>query len=1556
MDNVLQSDDLSLEDWERYSKASNDAGAHRSLASPPVEWVTFDGQGSMGLTPVISHPSISSMPSLPLGPSTLYSDEGDDDDPVLGYDISFVSSTCTFSIQKASLISEGIPSVVDSDVTVCQSSSSTIALRADEIPLRTTSSKSIADAMVTAMVTPIFLQAPQAPREALGTTLTKTLSRQHAVAHYGSSPTVAMLPYLAALLARQPPSHRKSESANGVPQPEDEEKESFPMTVLHVSRVIIEISGMPEVAVGCTTVSAASATSDLEAPPTTLTANLGAGLNSADASVPEVSDATQHQVVEDHVLSATDSSSSTEYFAPSATSDLLIPLTSRPNLVPVERVLPYSFSITSFSTESSPSLSIQERATATYPPLMMSSTEIPEDILSARVRDLSVHIGEARPARADSPEAFSDSDNSPAATIAAMPSYSSTASTSSTTSSAMSMSSVTLARPRHRTGLRQVPTFATAGRLQFSSSIESSSDEGNEDYTGNDEADQIETVQGEAYQERVAYDDEPDHGGSLGGGNQQDVHLDDSPADANNYRHLQERIYPLACTDNPEDDDGISRDEFDYKIVLPVVRLRTGYQLRSCDHEDHFQSFDSVSNRLGDHDRQHQQQQAPEMEGLSLERDAMHLEALGQGVSSSMSEPLRIWNLDPRDGIEFTRHSPEDAEASNAGAASVDLVASIPPTMAHTGEIGYGYAQVGGSVQGYTAHVHNARQGPRAAEMQAFVGATRDKAEIEDEDHGNGRDVETQVAPQYGGQWQSTHKRTQHPTLILVSQDRRESILHTPPPLHLPPLPPLPPRPLHRPLTFLKKFFRISSRLDSMKSTSSAPPPPPPQQELNQQHQQPHTPNQQPLASQQPPPPRHFNQQHFQQSLNLKGAPIYRQHLAATSTDNLSSEVSDPLGSSSSSNLIASMAPPTTTTNTSAAGGEWPSNPTAPTGQQREPSLLLCAPFIPHFDSDDDDTVITPVVADRVPNSRIGLRLPFQTQTNHQAMFEGQRQHQQQQILGHMSPLMSQRLHHGALLYVDLDSTGSITQPPPQAVASVTFGLGEGVGRMMESGFPRIMEPTHIFGQRLIQQEIEAVRSWHARHEQNHMSTTRDNVATSTLVSSFSSIPQPPQHQQPQQTQPQQPPHHRQLQQTQFQQPLQYQQQPQLPLQYNQEQHRHYHDNHQFQQTLQSRHQPQYRIQHQVQDGGNHPSQGEKTTYDPTEDLDGDNSVDADAAFMSARQFQDPHHQLQQQSHYPQQQQPQLQRHRPSTTTNSNSNGVGCHYGDNGDNGGLLAPPQPWLTDSVSSSQYASSRAIHPRLLLQQQEQLRQKILDQRAQHQQQGQFLHHQYQPQQQFQKQQHLLPNQSGFDFEQQHTPQHIPSQTVSDHLEFPPQQQRNHRHQQAVQTTLSSHAQEIEKEQRQLSIQLQIQEEQREILRQLQRNCETQGEEQMARAQRQKEARRVITLAQQIQAQQVRVQLVRAVQQVQVVQVQQQAHHGLQVRAQQVQVLEVQGLQGLQGQWQGQGGLGQTSTGGQIPLQSLLTDEQNRQLDQVLYGGDKQELDEGDDEGKQKKRGGD
>ncbi|KAG0310312.1 hypothetical protein BGZ97_012659, partial [Linnemannia gamsii] len=1558
VDNILQNNDLSLEDWENYNKTRKDAAppstttttAYPSLAPPSAAWGPFDGHDSIELMPVTSGPSTSSMPSLPLGPSSLTGDEGEDEGPVLGYNVSFASSMYTFSVHRAPSVFEEIPSVADDDATVDQSSSSAIAFRADEIPPCTMPDDSIVDAIAMAMDTPIFTRIPQTPTMALGNTLTKTQSLQHAVALFDSSTTTTMPPYLAALLESKPPSHRANTSASGVPQQKDGETGSFPMTVLQVNRVIISIQGMPEVAVRSTSNSAASAISSSAAvpPSTTITANSGLiGLAFSDANTPEASDVTQHQVAQGHGLPETDSSSPVEYYTLSVMRNSPIPPTSQSSFVPVETVLSSSFP-TTFSTESSPSLSTQEQTIAAHPPSMATSTEIPEDFLAARLRDLSAHMAEAGPARANSSEPISEDDKSPAATIAAVPSDSPTASTSSTSSSTLSTSSVTPTRPRHRVGLLQIPTFATAGRLHFSSSNESSSDEGNGDYAGHDEVDQ-----GEADQERVAHN-EPDYGDFPGSSsNRQDVHQDNSSADRNINLHQLEGVRPFASNDDFEDDDDIPRDEFDYKIVRPVVRLRPGHQLRSYNQEDLFSDFDSVSDRLGEHDRQFQQWQAAREEGEPLERDAMDLGALGLGVSDSTNGTLRIRNLDLWDGIDSVQHYPQDTDAANANAEAVLVSpkAGMPPATTHTGNIVYRQAQAGGLAQGYVAHIQNVSQASRAAQMQAFVGVAGDKAETEDEDQDNGQDVETQVASQYGEQWQSIHR----PTLILAFQDRREGILSTLSPLHPPPLPSLPPRPVNRPLTILKKLFRISSNRDSMPSTSSAPPPPPQQQQQqHQQHHQTRAFTNQSLATQQRPLPQHVNQQHFQQSLDFRGAPTYHQHLVATSTDNLSNEISVPLGSSDS---IASMAPPTTTTNTRAgAGGEWPSNPTPPTDHQQATSLLLCAPFIPQFDSDDDDMVIPPVVAVRVPNSRIGVRLPFQNQANHREMFEGQQQQQQQQIPGHMLSQMSQSLHHGAPSYVHLDSTSATAHTPPQPEAGATFGLGDGGGSMMENRIPQISEPTHIFGQRLIQQEIAAVRSRHDRHEQDYMYTSRNNVACSTPVSSFSSIQQPLQHQHPQQAQPQQPSRRHHQQQTQSHQPLQYQQQPQLPPQCNQDQHHNYHHSHLHQQPLQPQHQPQYQVQHQVQEGGNHPTQGEKTTYDPTEDLD-DNGVDADAEFMSARQFQDPYHQLQQQPPHhlqqqqQQQQQLQLQPYLQSTTTNNHNNGGGNPCGDNS---GFLVPPlQPWLTGPTSSSQYPSSRTVHPRLLLQQQEQqLRQQIDDQRVQRQQHMQIVHQQHQLQQQQlqqrllfeqqqqqqhqqqqqqyqqqQQQQHLLPNVSGFVVAQQYPPQQIPSQNIDEYLGFLPQQNHNHHYQHHQQAA-------------------QIHKEQRESLRQLKKDHEAQGQEEMAHAQRQEHTRPMITLSQRIPPQHVQVQQVRAAQVVQVHQ--QQAQNGLQVRAQQVQVQQAQGLEGLQGQWQGQGGLEQTGTSGQLPLPSLLTDEQSRQLDRVLYGGDKQELAEEDSEG--------
>lgn len=70
--------------------------------------------------------------------------------------------------------------------------------------------------------------------------------------------------------------------------------------------------------------------------------------------------------------------------------------------------------------------------------------------------------------------------------------------------------------------------------------------------------------------------------------------------------------------------------------------------------------------------------------------------------------------------------------------------------------------------------------------------------------------------------------------------------------------------------------------------------------------------------------------------------------------------------------------------------------------------------------------------------------------------------------------------------------------------------------------------------------------------------------------------------------------------------------------------------------------------------------------------------------------------------------------------------------------------------------------------------------------------------------------------------------------------------------------------------------------------------------------------------------------------------------QVQVQQGQILQPQGLRGVQGQWQGGlvggegGGTGQRRVS-QAPLPSLMTAEQNRELDAVLYGVDKQEVGE-------------
>lgn len=407
------------------------------------------------------------------------------------------------------------------------------------------------------------------------------------------------------------------------------------------------------------------------------------------------------------------------------------------------------------------------------------------------------------------------------------------------------------------------------------------------------------------------------------------------------------------------------------------------------------------------------------------ERGETQLDSLAPRVSSlTRRGPLQARNPDPRSDLESSPHRPQHADAATLDAAFVDLGLRRGPATTQA----RGIARRGSHIQ------QDVSQQSRTAEMQGFVGVAGDKAEIEEEDEqDNGGDVETQALA-IGGQWQSTRSRTQHPTTTMASQDRRESVLPFPRPLH-PPL--IPPRPPHRPLSFIRI---MSPGRDFKPPTSSPAPPAPPQQQQpsTQPQQQVRSFTDQPLNKQQPLPQQHIPPPFQQQSLHVGGAPTSHQYPTATGTAIHSSEISVPLGSM---DTYAANGEPLTTastaTNTSTgAGEEWSSNSTPPTEQAA--SLLLCAPFVPKFNDSDDDE-IPPVVAVRVPNSRSGLRLPFQNQAGPHALFE-----EQQQIPIQALPLMSQSLFHDATGLQPVAAAGAT------GVAGATFSLGG--GRMTEGG------------------------------------------------------------------------------------------------------------------------------------------------------------------------------------------------------------------------------------------------------------------------------------------------------------------------------------------------------------------------------------------------------------------------------------------------------------------------------------------------------------------------
>ncbi|KAF8942081.1 hypothetical protein BGZ47_006902 [Haplosporangium gracile] len=802
---TLEKYELSFEEWGSHiTTRIHAATARPSLAPPTVEWITLDNHETLALgpfEPTLPESSIESAVSdaepyvvglwsggVQVGVSSTPDGQADVGRLVPGDLASRSSSEYSFSAHRESSVLDEALSVAGEDSSESQSSLSAVVIDAEQTPPPpTTPIVLIADAIAMTVSTPMDCQTPLTLEKVQDIAQTAPLSLTRAIVLNGSSPTVAMSPRLEALLAYWPLLHR----LQGVPQLEYEGKETIPTTVLYVHRVIIDIPEMPTIAVGPTSSSAVLVTSSSAVPVPVPSASSDPGLVSASGNASHISDTPQPQASEDQALPEIDPTPLSQYDNPTTANDSSIPPIAQPDLESVEEDLSPSSSTLFFSTTSVPSLSAQDRTPAAHPPRTIT-TERSQDHLSTRFRDLTVHMVEAEPTRVNSPN-DSEEDDSPAATIAAISSGSRSNSSSSTSSSALSVTSILAlrSRPSH---LLVPPTFATAGRFQFSSSNEVSSEEGD----------------GSDFDHSEADDDDLVHDNSSGDGNQHNVHrIESTPVD-NNHNH-QQGMQPHASMVNSKEDD-FERDEHNFKIVRPMIRLRPGYRLQALHHEDLFVDFDSVGVHLGEHDRDFQQRRLAGLEEPQ-ERRMLQLDS----VSSSTRRPLRARNPDPRDDLEYSRHRLQDAGAATGEEGFVKREMDGVPPM----------TQAEGLARG-DAHVQDARKLYRVAQMQGFVGVTGDKAEIEEEDEqDNGRDIEVQ-AMAYGGQWQSTRSRAQHSTFIMAPQDRRESVLQLPLPLHPPPLPPLPPRPPHRPFTFLRN---MSLGHDSTASTWAAPPPPPQQQQ-----------------------------------------------------------------------------------------------------------------------------------------------------------------------------------------------------------------------------------------------------------------------------------------------------------------------------------------------------------------------------------------------------------------------------------------------------------------------------------------------------------------------------------------------------------------------------------------------------------------------------------------------------------------------------------------------------------------------------------------------------
>ncbi|KAK3808828.1 MAG: hypothetical protein JOS17DRAFT_765749, partial [Linnemannia elongata] len=290
---TLAKNDLSLEQWGSYNAARvhTNAAVPPSVAPPAIEWVILDSEEAIALEliqPTMSETPLQSIDlaaepyivrvqtgglhvaSVPVlssqvGASSALGDQVDVGHLVPDDIASWCSSEYSFSVHRESSILNEITSVRDEDAET-QISSSVIVVGAEQtphpriMPVEPSVDATVVDISPPMDVSPLTnRQTSLISGNAQGITQTATLSLARAAELYDSSPTVAMPPYLEALLVNWPLIQHP------VPQLNDDE-ESIPMAVLHVHRVIINIPEMATIAVASTSSSVVPATSSSTVP------------------------------------------------------------------------------------------------------------------------------------------------------------------------------------------------------------------------------------------------------------------------------------------------------------------------------------------------------------------------------------------------------------------------------------------------------------------------------------------------------------------------------------------------------------------------------------------------------------------------------------------------------------------------------------------------------------------------------------------------------------------------------------------------------------------------------------------------------------------------------------------------------------------------------------------------------------------------------------------------------------------------------------------------------------------------------------------------------------------------------------------------------------------------------------------------------------------------------------------------------------------------------------------------------------------------------------------